>query len=236
MKEGKIRKIRTTPYRPQGNAQVEHFNCTLQNMLGTMPIQQKKDWQEWVSTMTHTYNSTVCRNTGFSPYFSMFGHEPRLPINDKLNFPNHKESMTVHVYVERLLNKLDVAFRKARENIARDALSHKKYCDPNVHCHTIEPGDIVLVRKNLFDSNYKIADKLEDKSYMAESQMDDTPVYSIVQMTPGSSSRILHRNMLHLAHSVQSEINHPLDEEQHAENGTQVKTANSMSLTLLVPN
>ena len=43
MKEAKIRKIRTTPYRLQGNAQVEHFNRTLLGMLGTMPIEQKKD-------------------------------------------------------------------------------------------------------------------------------------------------------------------------------------------------
>ena len=64
MKEAKIRKIRTTPYQPQGNAQVEPFNRTLQNMLGTMPIEQKKDWQDWVSTMTHAYNSTVCQSMG----------------------------------------------------------------------------------------------------------------------------------------------------------------------------
>ena len=37
---------------------------------------------------------------------------------------------------------------------------------------------------------------------MVESQMGDTPVYSVVQMTPGSTSRILHRNMLHPTRSV----------------------------------
>ena len=40
---------------------------------------------------------------------------------------------------------------------------------------------------------------------MVESQMDDTPVYSVVQMTPGSTSRILHRNMLHPARSIRTE-------------------------------
>ena len=177
MKEAKIRKICTTLYRPQGNAQVERFNRTLQNMLGTMPIDQKKNCQDWVSTMTHAYNSTVCRSTAYSPYFLMFGREPRLPIDDEFNFPNRKESATVHTYVERLLNKLDVAFCKARENIARDASARKKFCDCNVCCHELQPGDIVLVRKNLFDSNYKIADKWEEEPYMVESQMGDTPVY-----------------------------------------------------------
>ena len=233
MKEAKIRKIRTTPYRPQGNAQVERFNHTLQNMLGTMPIEQKKDWQEWVSTMTDAYNSTVWRSTGFSPYFLMFGREPRLPINNKLNFANRKENATVHVYVEWLLNKLDVAFRKARENISRDAVSHKKYCDWNVRCHALERGDIVLVRKNLFDSNYKIADKWDDEPYMVESQTDDTPVYSVVQMMPGSTSRILHRNMLHAAHSLEPERDQSRGREPLAGNDTKVETAKSISLIAL---
>ena len=79
---------------------MEHLNRTLLGMLGTMPIEQKQDWQEWVSTMMHAYNSTVCQSTGFSPYFLMFGQEPRLPIDDEFNFPNRKEDVTVHVYVE----------------------------------------------------------------------------------------------------------------------------------------
>ena len=92
---------------------------------------------------------------------------------------------------------------QSAENAARDASARKKYCDCNVHSHALQPGDIVIVRKNLFDSNYKIADKWEDEPYMVESQMGDTPVYSVVQMTPGSTSRILHRNMLHPARSMQ---------------------------------
>ena len=59
MEEAKIRKIRTTPYHPEGNAQCERFNRTLLNILGTMPSNAKKEWQEWVSSMTHAYNCKV---------------------------------------------------------------------------------------------------------------------------------------------------------------------------------
>ena len=90
------------------------------------------------------------------------------------------------------MNKVDVAFQKARENIARDAVQRKQYHDRNVHCHDLKEGNIILVHRNLFDSQYKIVDKWEDEPYQVVSQMDDTPFYSVVQMTPGSTSRILH--------------------------------------------
>ena len=49
--------------------------------LGTLPIHVKKNWQEWVSTLTHAYNATMCHATGFSPFFLMYGRIPILPID-----------------------------------------------------------------------------------------------------------------------------------------------------------
>ena len=87
MHEAQIWKIRTTPYHPEGNAQCERFNKTLLGMLGTMPIESKKEWQERVLAMTHAYNCTISKTTGFAPYFLMFGREPEIPIDRELNLP-----------------------------------------------------------------------------------------------------------------------------------------------------
>ena len=81
-KEAKIKKIRTTPYRPQTNGQCERFNRTLMTMLGALPNDEKVNWQDWVSTLVHTYNCTTTRVTGFSPYFLMFGQEPMIPADE----------------------------------------------------------------------------------------------------------------------------------------------------------
>ena len=77
----KIKKLRTGSYRPQTNGQCERFNQTLLNMLGTLPNDAKKKWQDWVPTLTHAYNCTTLKTTGFSPYFSIYGQQPRLPID-----------------------------------------------------------------------------------------------------------------------------------------------------------
>ena len=37
----KIKKLQTTPYRPQCNRQCEHFNATLILMIGTLPTEAK---------------------------------------------------------------------------------------------------------------------------------------------------------------------------------------------------
>ena len=206
MSEAGVEKIRTTPYRPQGNAQCERFNRTLIGMLGTMPVESKKEWQEWVSAMTHAYNCTVSKTTGDSPYFLMYGREPQLPIDKEFNLPNNREPASIDSYVERLLNKVNYAFQKARENSARDAANRKKYYDKNVRCHALEPGDIVLVRRKIFSTDYKIADKWEDEPYVVVSQMGDTPVFKVrLQEKPNAECRVLHRNMLHPACSVSTE-------------------------------
>ena len=50
-------------------------------MLGTLPTHAKKNWQEWIATLTHAYNCTVSSVTGFSPYFLMFGRTPKIPLD-----------------------------------------------------------------------------------------------------------------------------------------------------------
>ena len=59
----------------------EHFNATLIGMLGTLPTHAKKNWQEWIATLTHAYNCTVLSVMGFSPYFLMFGRTPKIPLD-----------------------------------------------------------------------------------------------------------------------------------------------------------
>ena len=53
-----IKKLRTTPYQPEGNGSCERFNRTLISMLGTLPEDFKNKWPQHVSTLTYADNCT----------------------------------------------------------------------------------------------------------------------------------------------------------------------------------
>ena len=59
-----VQKLRTMPYRPQSNGSCERFNQMLIRMLETLPQHAKKNWSEWVYSLTHTYNVTVLQAMG----------------------------------------------------------------------------------------------------------------------------------------------------------------------------
>ena len=67
---------RTTPYHSEGNEQCEKFNQTLFAMLKTLLDTKKAQWYEYVIKVDHAYNCTRNDETGYFPFYLLFGRTP----------------------------------------------------------------------------------------------------------------------------------------------------------------
>ena len=140
-----VEKSRTTPFHPMGNGSCERMNQTLISMLGTLPEHKKKDWTSYIGMLVLAYNSTKFDSTGFSPYFLIFGREPRLPVDNM--FPLCSEPRGD--YITNVKEALEWAWAKASENGSKAKESQKNYYDKRVRGAALILGDKVLVRNFL---------------------------------------------------------------------------------------
>ena len=84
-----ITKIRTSPYHPQTNGTIKRVHQTLRRMIAKMDPEKRTKWPSHLGPILITYNATRSLITGYSPYFLMFGHRPRLPVD--LLFPTVRQ-------------------------------------------------------------------------------------------------------------------------------------------------
>lgn len=81
MEVSEIRQQCTTPYNPRANGQVERFNKVLANRLAKYTDKYQNTWDDYVSTVCMDYNMSKHSATGETPYFLVFGQEPRKGID-----------------------------------------------------------------------------------------------------------------------------------------------------------
>ncbi|XP_012822696.2 uncharacterized protein LOC105947845 [Xenopus tropicalis] len=213
-----IEKSRTTPYHPQGDALPERFNRTLLDMLGTLPVEDKKSWSKHVEAMVHAYNSTRHDSTGFSPYFLMFGREPRLPLDVQLGVSTDGVSHRDHFqYVSRLREGLTTAYRLAEENVSKLNANNKRRYDHKVKYRELLPGDKVLLRNLGVPGKHKLADRWRNELFDVVSKLPGIPVYKI--KGPEGRVKAWHRNHL-LPVSQASDVSTGIDIEEGQMEGT----------------
>ena len=161
-----VQKLCTKPYHPETNGQCEHFNATLIGMLGTLPTCAKKNWLEWIATLTHAYNCTVSSVTGFSPYFLMFGRTPKIPLDIEMGVTlMDQEPESYQNYAKKLQARLKWAYQKAEENNRKESEWQKKYYDQKMRCMSLKPDYLILGQVKAPSGYHKIIDQWEDKQY-----------------------------------------------------------------------
>jgi hypothetical protein len=109
------RKITTTPYNPQANGQVERFNHTLCAMLRMFVNQHHTDWDIHLNVCQFAYRISVNATTKYSPFYLVYGREPRLPIDVMLD--TQDRARNENDYVVQMIKNINESHELARKNI-----------------------------------------------------------------------------------------------------------------------
>ena len=90
-----IKQSITTPYIPCGNSPCEQLNCMLQNLLKTLPKDQKCNWPAHLGALVFAYNAMPHSTIGYQLYQLMFDCNAQTPCNNWLGLSQYNCSESV---------------------------------------------------------------------------------------------------------------------------------------------
>ena len=76
-----VQHIISAAYHPQTNGLDEQFNQTLQRALLKMVNENENQCDKFLDSVLFAYRTSRQASTKYSPFFLMFGREPKLPID-----------------------------------------------------------------------------------------------------------------------------------------------------------
>ena len=101
-----IHKVNTTAYHPQTDGLVERFNWTLTDMLAKTVDRSGADWDQRLPYVLFAHRSSMQQSTMESPFYLLYGRDPRLPKEDALCPGSERYPVDVDDYRSQLVNGL----------------------------------------------------------------------------------------------------------------------------------
>lgn len=160
----------TTPYNPQSNGLIERFNRTLGQILQRRSYEEKLDWDAYLPATLFAYRSIKQATTKHSPFFLIYGYEPRTPFDldhhlYEKNSPKfeaklwHRTTHQIH-NLNRIREQATQAIKQT-QNAQKKAIE-KKILDQSKELKPpFKIGELVLMFKDYMSTSW--SGKLQDK-------------------------------------------------------------------------
>jgi hypothetical protein len=95
------------------------------------------------------YNATPHSSTGYTPYFLMFGHEPRLPIDNLFHNEMTEIDTDLSTYLANHQKRMTEALKTANENIHKKTSERQQLVNRGTDNKPIEIGSNILLKKHV---------------------------------------------------------------------------------------
>lgn len=140
-----VHKVNTTAYHPQTDGLVERFNRTLIDMLAKTVEKSGRDWDARLPYVLFAYRSSMQESTKESPFFLLYGRDPRLPTEEALSPPQTRQVLDIDDYRSELTTGFSEAWKLAQENVRKAQQKQKRHHDRRAKEPKLRKGDRVFV-------------------------------------------------------------------------------------------
>lgn len=186
----KIRRIKSSPYRPESLGTLERAHSTLVEYIRYLIYGPDcSSWHLKLPYALFAINTHVSEATGYTPYELVYGRKARLPSA----FSTAEAQRTYSSYLNECIARLEEMKTKARKRIFAAKIRAKKQYDKKINVKEFFPDDWVYVlravKRNKFDSPwvgpYKVLHVFPNNNVMIE--------------IANQKAKVLHANKLKLA-------------------------------------
>lgn len=134
--------ILASSHHPQHDGQTEIVNRQLETMLRAYVKEDRESWCDWIPLLEHAYNAKTHAATGSTPYFLLYGFEPRSTLDlSEISVRAIERSKETDTF----LKELQMHRESARRSIARAQAKQAAWYNKGRKVVDFEPGDLVLV-------------------------------------------------------------------------------------------
>ena len=143
-----VKRLHTSPFHPATNSSVERMNAIIAQSIRVYCSDAREIWPHLLPSIMAGYRLSPCINsTGFSPYFMLYGREPRLAIDNILQPISSEIPMTLQTDLRVLLDNLEIARTIARKNVQAAQETYKTNYDKKAKEPSFKVGQRVWLRK-----------------------------------------------------------------------------------------
>ena len=139
-----VKKLNTSGYHPQTDGLVEKFNATLINMIAKS-TSAGSDWDTRLPYVLFAYRSALQESTKESPFFLLYGRDPRIPTSTVLTYERSPYAVDTDDYKSELMANLSQAWKAARDNIKVAQAKQQTQYDKKSRDVNLKVGDRVMV-------------------------------------------------------------------------------------------
>ena len=137
-----IGKAKITAWRPQSNGVVERVHSTMNAMFAKSVQDNQRDWCTQLKYITYAYNTSVHRETTYSPFYLMFGRRPKMNLDLLLETPSELYK-DLDDYTETLQARMRNAFEIVGLHLEQAFDRNKLIYDTKVRPREFEVGELV---------------------------------------------------------------------------------------------